>query len=55
MENRRRELLDLEERANQMSDYERSAQHRTERMRLEEELNAEHRRGSNTTPAPTWW
>ncbi len=41
MENRRRELLDLEERANQMSDYERSAQHRTERMRLEAELNAE--------------
>ena len=44
MENRRRELMDLEERANQMSDYERSAQHRTERMRLEEELNAERRR-----------
>ncbi len=41
LENRRRELLDLEERANQLSDYERSAQRRTERLRLEAELNAE--------------
>ena len=41
MENRRRELADLEERANQLSDYERSARRRTERLRLEAELNAE--------------
>ena len=40
METRRRELLDLEERANRMSDYERSAGHRTERLRLENELDA---------------
>ena len=51
MENRRRELLDLEERANQMSDYERSAQHRTERLRLEAELNAE-REGMEHTTGP---
>ena len=49
MENRRRELADLEERANQMSDYERAAQHRTERLRLEEELNAEHQRIEHTS------
>ena len=41
MENRRRELADLEERANQMADYEQAAQHRTERLRVEQELNAE--------------
>ena len=41
MENRRRELTDLEERAHQMSDYEQAARHRTERLRIEEELDAE--------------
>ena len=40
METRRRELLDLEERANRLSDYERSAGHRTDRLRLENELDA---------------
>ena len=49
MENRRRELLDLEERANQLSDYERSAGHRTERLRLESELNAEREAIEHTT------
>ncbi len=49
MENRRRELIDLEERANQMSDYERAAQHRTERMRLQDELNTEHERMEKAT------
>ena len=41
MENRRRELTDLEERAHQLSDYEQAARHRTERLRIEEELDAE--------------
>ena len=42
LENCRRELIDLEERANQLSDYEKAAQHRTERLRLEAERAAEH-------------
>ena len=41
MENKRRQLEDLELRANQMGDYERSAEHRTERLRIEESLNTE--------------
>ena len=41
MENERRQLEDLELRANQMSDYERAAEHRTERLRIEESLNTE--------------
>ena len=41
MEKRRRELADLEERANQLDDYPRAAAHRTERLRIEENLNAE--------------
>ena len=49
MENRRRELTDLEERANQMSDYERAAQYRTERLRLDEEVTAEHEAIEHTT------
>ena len=49
LQSRRRELADLEERANQMSDYERAAQHRTERLRLEAELNAEHQRIEHTS------
>ena len=36
MENQRRQLEDLEIRSNQMGDYERAAEHRTERLRLEE-------------------
>ncbi|CAI8026045.1 ATP-dependent Clp protease ATP-binding subunit ClpC [Geodia barretti] len=35
MENKRRQLEDLELRANQMGDYERAAEHRTERLRIE--------------------
>ena len=42
-ENRRRELTDLEERAHQLGDYETVARHRTERLRLEDELAAEHK------------
>ncbi len=49
LENRRRKLLDLEERANQMSNYERSAQLRTERLRLETQLNAERKSIEHTT------
>ena len=41
MENKRRQLEDLELRANQMGDYERAAEHRTERLRIEESLNTE--------------
>ena len=41
MEKRRRELADLEERANQLGDYQRAAEYRTERLRLEESLDAE--------------
>ena len=41
MENERRQLEDLELRANQMGDYERAAEHRTERLRIEESLNTE--------------
>ena len=37
-ENRRRELMDQEERAHQMGDYEEAARHRMERLRLDEEL-----------------
>ena len=44
MENQRRQLEDLELRANQLGDYERAAEHRTERLRIEELLNTE--RGS---------
>ena len=48
-DNRRRELMDLEERAHQLGDYETVARHRTERMRLEAELEAEH--GAMDRPA----
>ena len=41
MEKRRRELADLEERANQLDDYQRAAAHRTERLRIEANLDAE--------------
>ena len=41
MENKRRQLEDLELRANQMGNYERAAEHRTERLRIEESLNTE--------------
>ncbi len=41
MENQRRQLEDLELRANQLDDYERAAEHRTERLRIEESLNTE--------------
>ena len=41
MENKRRQLEDLELRANQMGDYERAAEHRTERLRIEKSLNTE--------------
>ena len=41
MENKRRQLEDLELRANQMGDYERAAEHRTERLRIEDSLNTE--------------
>ena len=41
MESRRRELADLEERAYQMADFEQAAQHRTERLQLESQLDAE--------------
>ncbi len=41
MENKRRQLEDLELRANQLGDYERAAEHRTERLRIEESLNTE--------------
>ena len=37
-ENRRRELMDRDERAHQMGDYEEAARHRMERLRLDEEL-----------------
>ena len=49
MENRRRELADLEERANQLSDYPRAAEHRTERLRIEENLDAERAAIEHTT------
>ena len=41
MENKRRQLEDLELRANQMGDYERAAEYRTERLRIEDSLNTE--------------
>ena len=49
MENRRRELEDLELRANQMADYERAAEHRTERLRIDDKLNAERASIEHTT------
>ena len=49
MENRRRELADLEERANQLGDYQRAAEHRTERLRIEESLDAERAAIEHTT------
>ena len=51
LEIRRRELADLEERANQMSDYEQAARHRTERLRIERELE-EARAGVEDTDGP---
>ena len=53
MENRRRQLLDLEERANRLSDYEQSARHRTERLRLEAALNAERESAERESVADT--
>ena len=41
MDQRRRELADLEERAHQLAQYEEAAQHRTERLRLEAEFDAQ--------------
>ncbi len=49
MENQRRQLEDLELRSNQMGDYERAAEHRTERLRLEETLTAEREAIEHTT------
>ena len=49
MENQRRQLEDLELRSNQMGDYERAAEHRTERLRLEETLTAEREAIKHTT------
>ena len=40
MEKQRRELADLEERANQLGDYQNAAAHRTERLRIEANLDA---------------
>ena len=49
LENERRRLQDLEERANQLDDYERAAEHRMERLRVEASLNEERESIEHTT------